>query len=154
MYPTRCVGARLGSHLSQFKSGSFCWRLPPQPTLQRFYEILDFLPRLKKERSFSIPAVLNPQKSLRKAQTKGRKRLAGLRARGQSARRLSSGRPVVESVQGGHFGVAMATRKPRALAETIAGNFSTKNLSVAPHGQPLSVSPQCFPDVIVAMMGE
>ena len=48
----------------------------------------------------------------------------------------------------------MVTRKPRALAETIAGNFSTKNLSVAPHGQPLSVSPQCFPDVIVAVMGE
>lgn len=114
------------------KVGAFAGEPPLQPTLQRFYEILYFLPRLKKERSFSIPAVLNQQKSLRKAQTKGRKRLAGLRARGHSARRLSSGRPVVESARGGNSGVAMATRKPRALAETIAGNFSTKNLSVAP----------------------
>lgn len=59
-----------------------------------------FSPPFKK-RTFSIPAVLNPQKSLRKAQSKGRKRLAGLRALGHSARRLSSGRPVVESVGGG-----------------------------------------------------
>lgn len=154
MHPTRCVGVHLAeSHCSQFKNGEL---LPEtlEPTRQRFYEILDFLPHLKKERTFSIPAVLNPQKSLRKAQSKGRKRLAGLRARGQSARRLSSGRPVVESVGGGHSGVATATRKPRTLAETIAGNFSTKNLSVAPHGQPLSVSPQCFPDVTVGVMGE
>lgn len=74
-----CGCASRGSHCSQFKNGEL---LPetPEPTRQRFYEILDFLPRLKKERTFSIPAVLNPQKSLRKAQSKGRKRLAGLRA--------------------------------------------------------------------------
>ena len=111
-----------GSHCSQFRNGEL---LPEttEPTQQRFYEILDFLPRLKKERTFSIPAVLNPQKSLRKAQSKGRKRLAGLRARGHSARRLSSGRPVVESVGGGTPGLPWRRGNPGPLRKQLPGTF-------------------------------
>lgn len=82
----------------------------------------DFLPCLKKEESFSIPAVLNSLGRLRKTQSGGRKRLAGLKERGKSARRLSSKRPIVEGVRGDSR-VAMATRKTGPWRKQLPGTF-------------------------------
>lgn len=92
--------------------------------------------------------MLNLPKWLRKAKSDGRKRPAGHRARRASAR-LSSGRPIVESVRR-DSGVAMETRKPKGPC----GNNRQELLhrgprSVAPQGKPLSVSAQCFPGGIV-----
>ena len=147
------MGARLGNHLSQFKSGSFCWT-PPRTDPAEILRNPRFSPSFKKEEEFFNPCRVEsteepPESPDQRAEAP---------CRPQSARpkcaaivlRAPGGRERTR----GDSGVAMVTRKPRALAETIAGNFSTKNLSVAPHGQPLSVSPQCFPDVIVAVMGE
>ena len=153
MHPTRCVGVHLGkSLLSVQKWGAFAGDNRTDPA-----EILRnprFSPPFKKREDFFNPCRVEsteepPESPEQKAEAP---------CRPQSARPQCPA--IVLRAPGGRerwrgdSGVAMATRKPRTLAETIAGNFSTKNLSVAPHGQPLSVSPQCFPDMTVGVMAE
>lgn len=132
--PTRCVGARLGSHCFQSGAGAFAGE-PPTTDPAEILGNPRFSPCLKKERSFSIPAVLNQQKSLRKAQTSGRKRLAGLRARGHSAAivlRAPGGRERTR----GTPALPWRPGNPGPLRKQLPGTFPLRTPSPAPHGRP------------------